>query len=112
MTGLEALNKFVNIFAEYCVKTQHQEMNATNMQTAVEYLARSNECRTIEKSLKALEIIKEKNVDVIRIKHLIFKSQKNPKYWDLRYYNEARVIDVEKLTQEEFNLLKGILNEE
>ena len=63
MTGLEALNKFVNIFAEYCVKTQHQEMNATNMQTAVEYLARSEEARTIEKELKALEILK-RNVKV------------------------------------------------
>ena len=29
---LEALNKFVSIFAEYYVKTQHQEMNAINMQ--------------------------------------------------------------------------------
>lgn len=60
MTGLEALNKIVNTFAEYCVISQHQYLNATNIQTAVEYLARSEECRTIEKSLKALEIIKEK----------------------------------------------------
>ena len=55
---------------------------------------------------KVLEIIKKKDVDIIRIKHLIFESQKKPKYWDLRYYNEARVIDDEKLTQEEFDLLK------
>ena len=59
---------------------------------------------------KVLEIIKEKNVDIIRIRHLIFKSQKNPKYWDLRYYNEFRVIDDEKLTQEEFELLKRYFN--
>lgn len=75
-----------------------------------------NYCSNIKRALikaqkqeKVLSIINKKNVDIIRIKHLIFKSQKNPKYWDLRYYNEARVIDDEKLTQEEFELLKEML---
>lgn len=58
---------------------------------------------------KVLEIIKKKNVDIIRIKHLIFKSKINPKYWDLKYYNETRVMDAEKLTQEEFDLLKEFM---
>ena len=100
MTGLEALNKFVNIFAEYCLKTQHQEMNATNMQTAVEYLARSEECRTIEKSLKALEIIKEKNVDIRWIE--VCDTVKD--------YNKGRDEHLNyELTEEEFNLLKEVL---
>lgn len=98
MTGLEALKKFVNIFAEYCVKTQHQEMNATNMQTAVEYLARSEECRTIEKSLKALEIIKKKTVDI-----WLIQNKKT-----LKQYN-SMVDESRQLTQEEFDLLKEVL---
>ena len=107
MTGLEALNKFVNIFAEYCVKTQHQEMNAINMQTAVEYLARSEECRTIAKSLKALEIIKEKNVDIITLK----KSNTLKDYIKsatIRNLFEKGVL-IEELTEEEFNTLKAVL---
>ena len=107
MTGLEALNKFVNIFAEYCVKTQHQEMNAINMQTAVEYLARSEECRTIGKSLKALEIIKEKNVDIITLK----KSNTLKDYIKsatIRNLFEKGVL-IEELTEEEFNTLKAVL---
>lgn len=97
---LEALNKFVSIFAEYCIKTQHQEMNAINMQTAFEYLARSEECRTIEKSLKALEIIKEKSVDMLLIK----------KYDNASDYNSAVWLSGrEKLTEDEFNLLKECL---
>ena len=98
MTGLEALNKFVNIFAEYCVKTQHQEMNAINMQTAVEYLARSEECRTIEKTLKALEIIKEKKVNI-----LLLELAEN-----VDEYNE-RIVPNGRLTEEEFELLKEVL---
>lgn len=112
MTGLEALNKFVNIFAEYFVKTQHQEMNAINMQTAVEYLARSKECRTIEKSLKALEIIKEKRVNVGTFIHLTKILKKD--YEQCKALNNtfgANICETEKefLTKEEFNLLKEIL---
>ena len=98
MTGLEALNKFVNIFAEYCVKTQHQEMNATNMQTAVEYLARSEECRTIEKSLKALEVIKRKTVDI-----WLIQNKKT-----LKQYN-SMVDESRQLTEDEFELLRSVL---
>lgn len=97
MTGQEALNKFVNNFAEYCVISQHQHLNATNMQTAVEYLARSEECKTIEKSLKALEIIKGKTVDIWLIQN------KN-----LKQYN-SMIDESRQLTQEEFELLKEVL---
>ena len=111
MTGLEALNKFVNIFAEYCVKTQHQEMNATNMQTAVEYLARSNECRTIEKSLKALEIIKEKNVNMFGFKRDIKQlgNRFTYKYYQSNLGNYHSGFDIQELTEEEFELLRSVL---
>lgn len=117
MTGLEALNKFVNIFAEYCVKTQHQEMNAINMQTAFEYLARSEECRTIEKSLKALEIIKEKYPNVVEV-----KLCKNYEHYKLRMsgkhdteivkidWNDKSLLDyLLLLTEKEFYTLKEVL---
>ena len=116
MTGLEALNKFVNIFAEYCVKTQHQEMNATNMQTAVEYLARSNECRTIEKSLRALEIIKkrfiiefdkEEDLDGNTWGLLVsFQSKEDEGECDTTAC--ANLVD----NEEDFNLLKEVLGNE
>jgi 3-methyladenine DNA glycosylase Tag len=110
MTGLEALNKFVNIFAEYVVKTQHQYLNATNMQTAVEYLARSEECRTIEKSLKALEIIKEKRVNVGTFIHLTKVLKKDyEKCKGLNNTFGANICDCEFLTEEQFNLLKEVL---
>ena len=111
MTGLEALNKFVNIFAEYCVKTQHQEMNATNMQTAVEYLSKSKECRAIEKSLKALEIIKEKNVNMFGFKRDIKQLGKRftYKYYQSNLGNYHSGFNIQELTEEEFILLKEIL---
>ena len=56
----------------------------------------------IEKSLKALEIIKEKNVDVRWIE--VCDTVKD--------YNKGRDEHLNyELTEEEFNLLKGILNE-
>lgn len=107
MTGLEALNKFINNFAEYYVISQHQYLNATNLQTAVEFLARSEECKTIEKSIKALEIIKKKNVAVAMLK----SCGTVERYNTIAFYEEdfkdkdyAR-----KLTQEEFDLLKEVL---
>lgn len=56
----------------------------------------------IEKSLKALEIIKEKNVDVFRFKKLDFNT-----------FNQLqKSCKLPELAEEEFNLLKGILNDE
>ena len=53
---------------------------------------------TIEKSLKALEIIKEKKVNVFIFLHS----------GDLETYNDM-VEDNRKLTQEEYDLLKEVL---
>lgn len=55
-----------------------------------------------EKEHKALEIIKEKEVDVFRFKKLDFDT-----------FNQLqKSCKLPELTKEEFNLLKGILNDE
>lgn len=56
---------------------------------------------TIEKSLKALEIIKEKRVNI----HLLILSDSLEKY-------NFNLLPYRKLTQEEYDLLKEILWEE
>lgn len=55
-------------------------------------------CESIEKSLKALEIIKKKTVDI-----WLIQNKKT-----LKQYN-SMVDDSRKLTQEEFNTLKEVL---
>lgn len=60
-----------------------------------------------KRKIKALEIIKEKVVDICELKICI------DEYDDSLYqYNKRMNIKLFKLTQEEFNLLKGILNDE
>ena len=56
----------------------------------------------VEKSLKALEIIKEKNVDVLLIKKYDFVEDYNSAVW---------IAGRPKLVKEEFNLLREILVE-
>ena len=61
--------------------------------------------RIIEKELKALEIIKEKEVDVW---YLMICIEQNIKH--LQFYNEyMKELNGIKLTQEEFDLLKEVL---
>ena len=55
-------------------------------------------CEQVEKSLKALEIIKEKNVNMFWLKECFNLEQYN--------YNMA---DYMKLTEEEFRILKEVL---
>lgn len=62
------------------------------------YTRYSFECKEIEKSLKALEIIKEKEVNVFIFLHS----------GDLETYNDM-VEDNRKLKKEEYDLLKGVL---
>ena len=81
MTGLEALNKIQHDFGQL----KGQEL--------------VNCYEIIEKSLKALEIIKEKLVDVFRFKKLDFDT-----------FNQLqKSCKLPELTQEEFNLLKEVL---
>ena len=66
------------------------------------------EFATIEKSLKALEIIKEKNVNVGWFKALL--ETKGDSYTCYLFW--VNYTAQPPLTEEEFNLLKGILNDE
>lgn len=83
MTGLEALNKIDNEVLYGIYAQEHY----------------SNEIETIRKSLKALEIIKEKTVSIFQL-----SCCKN-----VNEYNDLRFKFSEKLTQEEFNLLRSVL---
>lgn len=58
---------------------------------------------SVEKALKALEIIKEKNVDVGELKYLISYNLEHA----LHLYNYSHIR--EPLTKEEFDLLKEVL---
>lgn len=96
MTGLEALNKIDNEVLYGVYAQEHY----------------SNEIETIRKSLKALEIIKEKRVNVGTFIHLTKILKKD--YEQCKALNNtfgANICDTEKefLTEEEFNLLKECL---
>ena len=87
MTGLEALNKIDEVLCD--IEIKHKEnLGYTKPLT-----------KTIEKSLKALEIIKEKNVDVNEIRPNAKAKDYNSK---MPYYRQ-------NLTEEEFKLLKEVL---
>ena len=90
MTGLEALDNLVQSCFNPC--------------DSDEVL---NDKAIVEKSLKALEIIKEKNVAVAML-----KSCENVKRYNTIAFDEEHFKDknyARKLTQEEFNLLIEVL---
>ena len=60
---------------------------------------------TIEKELKALEIIKEKRIDV---NYLIYLLEENLE----ENYKKELILNDFDLTQEEYNLLKEVLENE
>ena len=53
----------------------------------------------IETALKALEIIKEKGLDILEFRHA----------FSLYEYNACKSVGCEELTQEEYDLLKEVL---
>ena len=59
-----------------------------------------NTLKTIEKELQALEIIKNKGVDILALQH----------YQNASQYNFSLRGKFSQLTEEEFNLLKDVLN--
>ena len=96
MTGLEALNKIDNEVLYGVYAQEHY----------------SNEIETIRKELKALEIIKEKRVNIGTFIHLTKILKKD--YEQCKALNNtfgANICETEKefLTKEEFNLLKEVL---
>ena len=83
MTGLEALNILARNVEYLKIDTFYECKGAYQF---------------LEKSLKALEIIKEKNVNIYQIKYME----------TLDDYNSVRG-EEDRLTEEEFNLLKEVL---
>lgn len=55
--------------------------------------------RTVEAALEALEIIKEKGLDILEFRHA----------FSLYEYNACKSVGCEELTQEEYDLLKKVL---
>ena len=78
--------------------------------------------KQVRMELEALEIIKEKNVSVWGFRNRVFGYQKKQngnitindtyEYYLNNFGCYHNGFDVELLTQEEFNLLKGILDDE
>ena len=93
--GLKALKR---IRQETCPATYNPDFNKLEC------------CDTIEKELKALEIIKEKAVDVLMFKaHFIISK---PEYEEYQYYLdncEKYGFSAFYLTRQEFDLLKEVL---
>lgn len=58
-----------------------------------------------EKKLKALEIIKEKNIDVGAIKECVSAYAYN----DFKELTETAIVKREKMTQEEYEIVKEVL---
>lgn len=101
MTGLEALNKIDNEVLYGVYAQEHY----------------SNEIETIRKSLKALEIIKEKYPDVVEVKlcnnyehyKLRMSSKHDTEIVKIDWNDKSLVDYLKLLTEEEFNLLKEVL---
>lgn len=89
MKGLEALEKLTN----YKCSRMSEKIKCKE---------------TIEKELKALEIIKEKEIDTLYLIRLWRTSEKSDKdiLWKFNWYIR---LEENKLTQDEYGLLKEVL---
>ena len=87
--GLEALDKIDNEVLYGVYAQEHY----------------SNEIETIRKSLKALEIIKEKRIDIESFYSSFIESDYDYNFYEKRYGTYGKY----ELTEEEFDLLKEIL---
>ena len=91
MTGLEALNKIDNEVLYGVYAQEHY----------------SNELATIRKELQALEIIKEKRIDIESFYTSFIEGEYDYNFYEIRYGTYGKYC----LTEEEFNLLKEVLGE-
>ena len=68
-------------------------------------------CEQVEKTLKALEIIKEKNVNMFGFKRDIKQlgNRFTYKYYQSNLGNYHSGFDIQELTEEEFELLRSVL---
>lgn len=96
MIGLEALDKLAK---------------QIELDEDVDFWEIRNAHLLIEKSLKALEIIKEKNVNMFGFKRDIKQlgNRFTYKYYQSNLGNYHSGFDIQELTEEEFDLLKEIL---
>ena len=100
MTGQEYIQRQINLVKQQ-IKGSRVKFTITDAVTKFQYDLYENELQTlesIEKSLKALEIIKRKTVDI-----WLIQNKKT-----LKQYN-SMVDESRQLTEEEFNLLKEVL---
>lgn len=96
MTGLEAIEIIRDRLIEYKNKAE-----GTNIKCLI-----SPQFAQVRTELKALEIIKEKECDVSWLKYCIKENL------IVEAYNSGYPEYHKHLTEEEFDTLKGILNEE
>ena len=96
MTGIEALEDIIL----YLSASEPKGLYCENIETIQQALLNA------EKEHKALEIIKKKSVWVGRLKSLFRKYNNNLDV--LRLYNANMWVDYQ-LTEEDFNLLKEVL---
>ena len=96
MTGLEALDKLAK---------------QIELDEDVDFWEIRNAHLLVEKSLKALEIIKEKNVNMFGFKRDIKQlgNRFTYKYYQSNLGNYHSGFDIQELTEEEFGLLKEML---
>lgn len=86
LTPLEALEKNLNKFVEILLETKHEKPTAVNIAylTNILRMAFHNELDIIEKSLKALEIIKElPNEEKQVLLNAVYTYTKNEEKYDL-----------------------------
>ena len=96
MTGLEALDKLAK---------------QIELDEDVDFWEIRNAHLLVEKSLKALEIIKEKNVNMFGFKRDIKQlgNRFTYKYYQSNLGNYHSGFDIQELTEEEFELLRSVL---
>lgn len=100
LKGLEALKQL----KDRAVHDEYLYRQDTNREKAISFLNEiDNFVNAIEKELKALEIIKEKQVNVLILKYS-FISEEGVEYYNKYFGNEDL-----HLTQEEYELLKEVL---
>ena len=98
--GLEAL-KELKYFNACCRCQYYIDKQCTN----------KDECcyMSIEKELKALEIIKNKSVDVFWFQITAKERKKKGYPYGADRYNEHKAFKAQQLTQKEYDLLKEVL---
>lgn len=94
--GIEGVNYFLSIYRKFMTTKDCWCGITLNRDQAEQFI---KECEMVEKHFKVLDIIKRKYVSIFQL-----SCCKN-----VNEYNDLKFIVSEKLTEEEFNLLKEVL---